>query len=111
MWSPLFRGPLIRCLVGIKKGSGGALISRSKDNLSIFPSLFNSFYILLFSLVSPSQRYYSPKALPPEPFNNPKAIYRDFSSAHLQVRHLTDPITIAVTPLFPQPEVLILQKS
>ncbi|KAM7388973.1 hypothetical protein PAMP_022974 [Pampus punctatissimus] len=41
-------------------------------------------------------------AVPPEPFNNPKAICRDFSSTHLQVQHLTDPITIAVNPLFPQ---------
>lgn len=48
---------------------------------------------------------------PPDPFNNPKAICRNFSSTFLWLQLLTGPITMAVIPLFPQLHILILRQG
>lgn len=103
--SPLFQGALITVCGWNKRRKGQWLLS-ADVKITLFPSL-SSHSQSLPSLVVSSLRCCSPKDLPPEPFNNPKAIYRDFGSTHHQVPLLTVATTIAETPLFPQLQLLI----
>lgn len=94
--SPSFQGALITACGWNKRRKGQWLLS-ADVKITFFPSLSSHSHSLP-SLVVSSLSCCSPRDLPPEPFNNPKAIYRDFGSTHLQVPLLAGPITMAESP-------------
>lgn len=103
--SPSFQGALITVCGWNGRRKGQWLLS-ADAKITLFPSL-SSHSRSLPSLVASSLRCCSPKDLRPEPFNNPKAIYRDFGSTHLQVPLFAGTITMAETPLVPQLQLLM----